>query len=179
VKKQLTLLLLVVFLLNTIGYYGVFVGLKISSRFAMREQFDSETYNQEEVTFKIPLTLPYASNSNGYERIDGEFDHDGQVYRLVKQKLQSDTLYIICVKDQHTQKINQALADYVKSYTDKPINTKQSTKTVTVFSKDYLSTSTLMENASMGWNMITPQSYNLFDLYRFDFNQHIVQPPEA
>ena len=179
VKKQLTLLLLVLFLLNTIGYYGVCVGLKMSSGVAMRQQFDSEKYDQAEVTIKVPLTLPYATDSKGYERVDGEFEHNGQVYRLVKQKLQSDTLYIVCIKDQQAQNINQALVDYVKSYTDKPLNTKQSAKTVTGFSKDYLSTTTLVESLSTGWDMVAIQSCNLSDFYQFDFNQHIVQPPEA
>ncbi len=179
VKRTITLILLIVFLLNVVGYYGVFVGLRFSSEVAMRQQFDAENYDQQEVTIKVPITIPYATDSREFERVDGEFEHEGQVYRLVKQKLQSDTLYIVCVKDQQTQTINQALADYVKSYTDKPINAKQSTKTVAQFAKDFISFTTSLERVTYGWNFSATPVIVLSDLYSFQFNQHIVQPPEA
>jgi len=179
VKRTITLILLIVFLLNVVGYYGVFVGLRFSSEVAMRQQFDEQNYDQQEVTIKVPITIPYATDSRDFERVDGEFEHEGQVYRLVKQKLQSDTLYIVCVKDQQTQTINQALADYVKSYTDKPVNAKQGTKTVTQFAKDFISCTTSLERVTVGWNFSTTPVISLSDLYSFQFNQHIVQPPEA
>lgn len=179
VKRTITLILLVIFLLNVVGYYGVFVGLRFSSEVAMRQQFDAENYNQQEVTIKVPLSIPYASDSRDFERVDGEFEHEGQVYRLVKQKLQSDTLYIVCVKDQQTQTINQALADYVKTYTDKPINAKQGTKTIAQFTKDFISCTTSVESLTNGWNFSTRQIISSSELYSFQFNQHIVQPPEA
>lgn len=162
-----------------VGYYGVFVGLKFSSQVAMREQFDDESYANDEVTIKVPIAIPYAADSKGYERVDGEFEHNGQIYRLVKQKLQSDTLFIVCVKDNQTQKINQELADYVKSYTDKPFSAKQSTKTISIFSKDFISTTTSIESASTGWNFSTSKLIVDLSLYQFNFNQHITQPPEA
>jgi hypothetical protein len=163
-----------------VGYYGVFVGLQFSSEVAMRKQFDAENYfNTEEVTIKVPLTIPYATDSKGYERVDGEVEHNGQVYRLVKQKLQRDTLFIVCIKDQQAQKINQALADYVKSYTDKPFSAKQNAKTVTVFSKDYISTSTSLEPASAGCGLVTTTQESKSDFYQLDFNYQLIQPPEA
>lgn len=178
-KKLVTLILLVLFLLNMVGYYGIFVGLRFSSEAALRQQFDAEMYSGVEVTIKVPITIPYASDSRGYERVDGDFEYDGQVYRLVKQKLQSDTLFIVCIRDNETQKINQALADYVKSYTDKPFSTKQNAKTLNVFSKDYVSTTTVIESASSGWNFLATETATPSNLYQFDFNQSVVQPPEA
>ncbi len=178
-KKPITLILLVLFLLNMVGYYGVFVGLRLSSEASLRQQFNAELYLGEEVTIKIPITIPYASDSRGYERVDGDFEYNRQVYRLVKQKLQRDTLFIVCIKDNETQKINQALADYVKSYTDKPFSAKQNAKTLNVFSKDYVSTTTAIESASSGWNFLATEISTPSNLYQSDFNQHIVQPPEA
>ncbi len=171
--------MLALFVLNMVGYYGVFVGLKLSSEIAIREQFDAENYTAEEVTIKVPIAIPYATDSKDYERVDGEFEHNGEFYRLVKQKLQSDTLFIVCVKDNQTQKMNQALADYVKTFTDKPVSSKQSTKTVNSFSKDYLSTTTAVETISTGWNLSSTPPKIISDFYQFDFNRSINQPPEA
>lgn len=178
-KKLLTLSLLALFLLNVLGYYGVFVGLQVKSGQAMRDRFDSENYaSEQEVTIRVPIAIPYATDSRGYERVDGEFEHNGQIYRLVKQKLQSDTLFIVCIKDNHAAKINQALADYVKTFTDMPFNTKQNVK-AQIFSKDYISTSISIETLAMGWNFSSTNQVAQPNFYRFDFNQYISQPPEA
>lgn len=179
VKKLLTLSLLALFLLNMLGYYGVFVGLQVKSGQAMRDRFDSENYSTEqEVTIKVPITIPYATDSRGYERVDGEFEHNGQIYRLVKQKLQSDTLFIVCVKDNQAAKINQALADYVKTFTDKPFSAKQTAKTQ-VFSKDYISTSISIETLAAGWDFLSTNLLTQQNFYCFEFNRFISQPPEA
>ncbi|MBK5278548.1 MAG: hypothetical protein JJE09_06760, partial [Bacteroidia bacterium] len=98
-KKHLTLFLLFLFLLNMLGYYGVFIGLQVQTTLQMRQKFDDENYSHQEVIFKMPLAIPYSTDSKEYTRVDGEFEHNGDMYRLVKQRLQSDTLYIVCIKD--------------------------------------------------------------------------------
>jgi hypothetical protein len=45
----------------------------------------------ETILLKIPVAVPYQIDSEGYERVDGEFEHQGEFYRLVKQKYQNDT----------------------------------------------------------------------------------------
>jgi hypothetical protein len=176
VKKPLTIILLALFLLNVFGYYGVFVGLRLKAGQVMRTQFDNENFvAEEEVVIKVPITIPYASDSRGYERVDGEFEHKGQVYRLVKQKLQSDTLFIVCIKDNQTVKINQALADYVKTFTDKPATTKQSNLSTFQFSKDYLLNTTEIISASEGWGLLVSFKTLISDL---EFvAQDLVSPP--
>jgi hypothetical protein len=164
VKRSLTLVLLFLFSLNIVGYYGVFIGIRLSGAAAMREQFDTEKYLQEEVLIKVPITIPYAVDARDYERVDGEFEHQGQVYRLVKQKLASDTLYIVCVKDSQTQKINQVLADYVKSYTDKPIGAKSSTSIHCSFLKDFVATQTEIISSACGWGMAICYQTEKFNL---------------
>ncbi len=51
-----------------------------------------------------------------YETINGQFEKGGIVYRMVKQRLYHDTLYIVCVKDDLASKINTALADFAQSF---------------------------------------------------------------
>ncbi len=62
----------------------------------------------------------------------------GEFYRLVKQKYQNDTLFMVCIKDHASKRIEQAVTDYVKTFTDKPIDTKHSGKVNTNFIKDFL-----------------------------------------
>jgi hypothetical protein len=175
VKRLLTSFLLGLFLLNIVGYYGVFVGISLSGAAAMREQFDTEKSFQDEVLIKVPIAIPYAVDATDYQRVDGEFEHQGQVYRLVKQKLQSDTLYIVCVKDVSASKINLALADYIKTFTDKPATTKSGTAPIFQFSKDYLSITTKITQTTSGW--AAPILFSTDDFNLSTVSRDIQSPP--
>lgn len=154
-KRGLTLLMLSIFLLNVLGYYGVFVGLQFKNKRDMQARFDNEDYApSQEVTIKVPLTVPYATDSREYTRVDGEFEHQGETYRMVKQKFQRDTLYIVCFKDDASHDIKQALADYVKTFTDKPASEKSNSKTSQNLIKDYIVSSTILQTMCDGWNKV-------------------------
>lgn len=152
-KRGLTIVLLVLFLLNVLGYYGIFMGIQFVNEKEMRALFDDDNFlPEEEITIKVPITIPYATDSREFTRVDGEFEHEGEVYRMVKQRYISDTLHIVCIKDYKSKEIKQALHDYVKSFTDKPSSEKSSTKTVQNFIKDYISCSTILQSEVNGWN---------------------------
>jgi len=177
-RKGVALIMLFVFLLNVLGYYGVFVGLRLRNVQELVQKLDDNAYKASETaTFKIPLTVPYYTDSRDFERVDGEFEHDGEVYRLVKQKLFQDTLYIVCVKDQESKKINQVLADYVKTFTDKPASAKQGTKTAPSLIKDYISFIVGVSNTSSGWEVITNFSLSPENLIP-TFAPSFIHPPE-
>ena len=154
-KKSLTIVLLVLFLLNVLGYYGVFLGLQFVNEKEMKALFDDDNFlPEEEITIKVPITIPYATDSRGFTRVDGEFEHEGEEYRMVKQRYISDTLHIVCVKDHKSKEIKQALNDYLKSFTDKPSGEKGGTKTIQNFIKDYISSSTALQSEESGWDKI-------------------------
>lgn len=158
-KRGFTLFLLGLFLLNVLGYYGIFLGLQASNTRAMQMRFDNDNYAQlHEVIVKVPITVPYLGDSREYVRVNGEFEHEGEVYRMVKQRYQSDTLYIVCVKDRTSKKIRQALADYVKTFSDKPVGEKGNSKTTPNFIKDYLSTTTELQLQNDGWHKLINES---------------------
>jgi hypothetical protein len=114
--------------------------------------FNDQAYLDEEtVTLKVPLVLPYRIDLGEYERVDGEIEYAGEFYRLVKQKLENDTLFIVCYKDQDSKRIKQVLADYVKTFTDKPLDAKQHAGFYSGFIKDFIPTRTTVEAMTSGW----------------------------
>ena len=144
--------MLFIFLLNVVGYYGVFVGLQKSRALDIQSKFDQENYNSEdEVLIKFPLTVPYVSDSREYTRVDGEFEHQGEVYRLVKQRYTADTLFIVCVKDDATREIKRALTDYVKTFSDTPSSEKNQSKTTQNLIKDFIAFEISLTNTHSGW----------------------------
>jgi hypothetical protein len=152
-KKVAILTILILFLLNAVGLYGILLGLQLRFASEVNKQLDEDQYSPSEaITFRVPVTLPYSSDEQDFHRVTGEFVNLGEVYRLVKQKLYHDTLYIVCVKDTKSKKINQALADYVKTFTDRPLNTKQQgTKLAYSIIKDFLNTGISIEKDANGW----------------------------
>ena len=81
-KKVCTIFLLVLFLLNVLGFYGVFLGLQFKYAQEANDQLDDELYSSEDaMTFRVPLTVPYSTDNQDYERVSGEFEHGGDVYR--------------------------------------------------------------------------------------------------
>ncbi len=177
--KNLTAIFLVLLLLfNALGFFGLFVGLTYKSRQDLVQRLDNEDYLEEEtVTLKVPLALPYHIDSDEYERVDGEIEHNGEFYQLVKQKLEKDTLYIVCIKDHDSKRIKQALTDYVKTFTDKPIDAKHNGKIFTGFIKDFLPSSMEISTASSGWNS-TVASTALYDSFSSRSIAVVSPPPQ-
>ncbi len=151
--KGVSILLVVLLLLNVMGYYGVFVGLKYQHSLEITEKLDSEHYTRSEtITFRIPLAVPYYGDT-GYERINGEIEHGGEFYRLVKQKLEKDTLYIVCIKDAKGRHIQKALKDYVKTFADQSTE-RSGAKTLPAFIKDYVPSSFSLFASAAGWSAV-------------------------
>lgn len=141
-------------LLNALGIYGLLQGLRYKTARDLVKRLDDHRYSEDEtITLKIPMTIPYQlSSTTEYQRVDGEIEHSGEFFRLVKQKLENDTLYIICIKDRASSRINKVLADYVETFTDKPIHNNPNGKLYNGFIKDYLPSSIAITSASSGWH---------------------------
>jgi hypothetical protein len=140
VKKALSIVLVVVFLFNVIGYYGIYVAMLSQARTALNEKIDNDQYKEDQtITIKLPLTLPYPGQQNEYQRVEGDFEHQGEFYKLVKQKYLNDTLYVVCLKNVDEKKAVKMFSDLAKLSTDQssaPSN-NQNAKTVVNIIKDY------------------------------------------
>jgi len=178
-RKLLSIVLSLLLLMNVLGYYGVFMGLHYKNSQDLMQRFDANDYGEQEtVTLKVPLALPYAADETQFERVDGELEHQGEFYRLVKQRLYQDTLYMVCYKDSQSKRIKQALADYVKTFTDKPADAKSSGKTLQTFIKDYISSTVAIETLTDGWEK-NLSFFAVAPSYHQDTIHLIKHPPKA
>jgi hypothetical protein len=173
--------MLLLVLLNTIGYYGFYIGLKTAHDTSFAEKLDDDVYAEADaITLKVALAVPYQTGLDEYQRVKGRFEKDGQTYQLVKQKLLRDTLYFVCVKDNQSNKINKDLADYVTTFSDTPISS-QSSSTIKMFStriKDYITFKISIAHSCFGWeNELTHQTSLL--TFIPTFYSSIVHPPDC
>lgn len=152
-KTLVALSLAALILFNTLGFYGLLVGLRYKARQNLVQRLDQDEYDPEEaITLKLHLSVPYYMDDEHYERVNGEIEHQGEFYRLVKQKLVRDTLYVVCIKDHKSKAIKKVLTDYVKTFTDTPGHSKQQGKTTWNFLKDYIPSHCAILCDSEGWS---------------------------
>jgi len=160
------------------GYYGVFLGLHLKNAIAMSKALDSDLYDKSNtITLKIAVSIPYMPDQADFDRVEGKFEHNGELYRMVKQRYAKDTLTVVCVKDTEHKRIDLALSDYVKTFTDKATDTKPTSKTTISFIKDYLPNSFEIDSATEGWTLRVLQNPNYRNLIP-TFTASIVHPPE-
>ena len=134
-----------------VGYYGIFLGLRYQSNREIKEKLDTEAYLENEtLSVKIPYTLPYQMDWKEYERLDGEFEQNGEFYKLVKHKLERDTLYVVYIKDHRGTDLFKSLVDFVQASSGSPVSQKAITFIKSLV-KDYIPTTSTLHVASMGW----------------------------
>ena len=137
-RRFVALILLTIFLFNTAGYYILYQAVRSHSTTVLLKRLDNDLYQQEEtVTLKLPIVIPYQSNTD-YQRVNGSFEHDGEYYKLIKQKIENDTLIVVCYRDQAEKKLSNLMTDYAKVVNDVPASSKSNTlKLLNSFAKEY------------------------------------------
>ena len=155
-KRLFSIFFLLVFLFNVGGYYFVFVGLRHSANKALTIKLNNDHYTEEETfLFKMPLTLAYQINQTDFERVEGAFEHNGEFYKLVKQKLANDTLYVVCIRDHKEKQLVSAMADFAKISNDVPSSRNDGLSLLSKLSKDYESHSIIEIITHSGWYLST------------------------
>ncbi len=134
------------------GYYTLFLALRYQANAELQVHLDANDYPASDaLTIKMPITLPYQINGAGFERLTGEFEYQGEFYKLVKQKLENDTLIVVCIKDHKEKQLVGTMADFTKMSNDLPANST-TLKLIGNFLKEYNSIDTLEMICCKGWN---------------------------
>jgi hypothetical protein len=145
-------LFLLFFLFNVGGYYLVFWGLQSQADRELLQRLDAEQYaTRDLVVITIPVALPYPIQQNGYERVNGEFQYNGEFYNLVKQRLENDTLFLVCIKDHEERSLVDAFSEYTSMTNNLPSNAKHTLEMFGKLFKDYTPTHWITEPTSVGW----------------------------
>jgi hypothetical protein len=104
-------------------------------------RLDADAYSSEEVVIlSIPVSLPYPIHDAGYERATGEVEYNGEFYHLVKQKIENDTVFMVCVKDKQQKQLQQAMNEYTNLANNLPATTKHTMDLLGKLFKDFTAT---------------------------------------
>ena len=87
-KKLITIGLLLLLLFNLIGYRFWFDYIQQESSLQLQATLEKGDYNDQDLlTFRIPLSLPYQTDQADFERVEGEITLNGKIYTCVKRKV--------------------------------------------------------------------------------------------
>lgn len=175
-KRLVSIALLLVFLFNVGGYYVVFYALRYQADLATRTRLDAGQYSEEETSvIKIPMAIPYPVQEGVYQAMTGKFAHDGLFYKGIKQKIENDTLFIVCVRDADTKHIDDVMKNYQKVANDESSKSKQGQSILSKLLKEYETFNTFHVEQQGGWaqalSYISSSSTDLPNA------EHGVQPP--
>lgn len=113
-KRPIATILLLLFLLNTLGYYGLYPLLRLRTTHAVNQRVDAGAYDSDEtITLTLPLSLPYLLAGQGEDhRLQGSLLYQGRLYTLVSQHIEADTLYVVCLPNREEHRMASLLARF-------------------------------------------------------------------
>lgn len=137
-KKLTAILLLLLFLFNTVGYRLFVSYIQDKADAAFINRLDKGNYsNNDLVIVKVPINLPYQTNWKDYERVDGEIDLNGKTYKYVKRKLYNDTMIFLCIQNEIKIKLTQKTNDYFGKVNEAPGNNNKKCDIAKQLSSDF------------------------------------------
>ncbi len=96
-----------------------------------------------DIVIKVPVTVPYQTNWDAPEPVEGQIEHQGQFYKMVTQQLINDTLYVHCEYDQNARDQFMDLASKINDQVggnDSESHNQSHAKILKSFLKEYMAT---------------------------------------
>ena len=85
----------------------------------LEKKLDKREYSDEElISIKTKLNLPYYTGSRDFERSYGSININGVAYQYVKQRVYNDTLELLCLPNTAKTKLQEAKNEITKSSAD-------------------------------------------------------------
>jgi hypothetical protein len=85
----------------------------------LQASLDNEEYNEADLfTIKVPLSVAYQVDREDFERVDGEVNYLGKIYKYVKRKMVDGQLILLCLPDDNKMQLEAAKTDFFKNTND-------------------------------------------------------------
>ena len=181
----MSILLLAVLLFNWGGYHLFTDYLENKADQQLEASLDDNNYKESElISFKVPANLPYYTNSENYERVNGEININGVDYKYVKRRMYNDSVELLCIPNVTKTGLENARNDFYRLANDLVSNgaSKKSTANhnhTTKFSvQDYTATQLIDMNPSSRF-LSNTAAIAVYHRYKSIYLESLDQPPEA
>ena len=118
-KQLAAIFFLSVLVFNFYGYRLVISCMQDRNDAVLEKQLDRNEYSDDElISIKTTLNLPYYTSSPDYERAYGSINIDGVDYEYVKRRVYQDTLELLCLPNHTKTKLQTAGNEIAKAAVD-------------------------------------------------------------
>ena len=125
-KKIISLLMLLLFTFNLVGYRLLVYYGQQQNDLALEASFDADNYQQKDVfIIAVPLNLHYAPNLKDFERFDGEVSYKGKLYKYIKRKVYNSKLILVCLPNVNKMRLENIGNSFFKSTAGDQDNTSK------------------------------------------------------
>jgi hypothetical protein len=113
-KKFVTSILCLLILLNTGGYYFVYLQAQIYFKQIAFGRINEYIPESSLTVFKVIRGADFAGSQKEIERInEHEISFRGNMYDIYKEEVSGDTLVLYCLSDENEDKLEQAFSEYI------------------------------------------------------------------
>jgi hypothetical protein len=129
-RKSASIILLLVILFNMIGYRVWFYYAEGRADAAIETRIDNNQYDENElVALSIPLYNPYQLEQKSFERVNGEININGKIFKYVKRRVSDGNLILLCIPDNQKNILKKAKSDFENATNDLTSKGKNSGRT--------------------------------------------------
>jgi len=136
-KRVASILLLAMLLFNWIGFRLLYNVIEHQANQDLAAKIDRLEFSEQDlVTIKVPLNLPYQQNWEEFERYDGDVTVDGVHYKYVMRRIYNDSLVLKCIPNETKQQLKNAERQYFQLVNDLEHQGQQQEKSKVSFFKN-------------------------------------------
>ena len=118
-KQTAAIFFLLIFSFNIIGYRLLYKYISYSTDIQLESSLDNNYYDNENlVTIKHRVILTYYTNSKTFQRVHGEVNFNGVIYKYVKCRIYKDSLEMLCIPHIAKMKIRNSKEAFFKLVND-------------------------------------------------------------
>lgn len=119
-KRTASILILGILLFNWCGYRLLTSYLEDRAHADLEAKLDENNYTESQlISIKVPAVhLGYYTNSEKFERVDGQVEIGGVQYKYVKRRLFNDSLEFLCIADRAATSLQTAKDEFFKLVND-------------------------------------------------------------
>ena len=137
-RRLAAISLIVIVLFNFYGYRLVISCMQSNSEASIEKQVDQNKYNEQElISIKTKLNLPYYSSSSQFERAYGSITIDGNNYQYVKRRVLNDTLELLCLPNTTKTKLESVNNELTKELAEGQASTPKKNITIKITLPDF------------------------------------------
>jgi hypothetical protein len=118
-KRIAAILLIGILSFNWVGYQLLTSYLEGRADKQLEARLDDNRYDESQLlSIKVPSHLSYSSPSLQFERVDGQVEVGGIIYKYVKRRIFNDSLELLCIPNQAAMKLQTAKNNFFQLVND-------------------------------------------------------------